>query len=177
MMNSSNVPSVIGDRSTGGGDISIRIDRDADGTATRAYVTFRLNWRFDGEQSVTAAHIHRGGAGMSGPVVVGTALMGPLMTNPRGGGNFINMVEMATEDLAVVEEILDGPDGFYMNVHTTAHRGGHIRSQLLPRASSLISDLTDDNTALAAKVDALQAKLDEVSDLLRRVASRMGLVP
>ena len=114
---------------------------------------------------------------MSGPVVVGTALMGPLMTNPRGGGNFINMVEMATEDLAVVEEILDGPDGFYMNVHTTAHRGGHIRSQLLPRASSLISDLTDDNTALAAKVDALQAKLDEVSDLLRRVASRMGLVP
>ena len=89
MMNSSNVPSVIGDRSIGGGDISIRIDRDDGGTATRAYVTFRLNWQFEGEQNVTAAHIHRGGPGMSGPVVVGTGLMGPLMTNPQGAGNFI----------------------------------------------------------------------------------------
>ena len=176
VMNSSNVPSVIGDRSTGGGDISIRIDRDAGGTATRAYVTFRLNWRFEGEQNVTAAHIHRGGPGMNGPVVVGTGLMGPLMTNPRGGGNFINMVEMATEDLAVVEEMLDGPGGFYMNVHTTANPGGHVRSQLLPRATNLISDLLDDNAALDAKVDALQGKLDDVNDLLRRVASRVGLV-
>ncbi len=104
---------------------------------------------------------------MSGPVVVATGLMGPLMTNPQGGGNFVNMVEMETDDLGVVEEILDGPGRFYMNVHTTANRGGHIRSQLLPRASSLISDHNG----------ALQAKLDEVNDLLGRVASRLGLVP
>jgi len=177
MMNSTNVPSVIGDRSTGGGDISIRIDRDAGGTATKAYVTFRLNWRFDGEQSVTAAHIHRGDAGMGGPVVIGTALMGPLMTDPRGGGTFTSMVEMEFDDLSVIEEILVNPGGFYMNVHTAAHRGGHIRSQLLPPATSLISDLIDDNAALEAKVDGLQEELDAGNDLLERVARRLGLVP
>ena len=82
---------------------------------------------------------------------------------------------METEDLPVVEEILDGPGGFYMNVHTTANGGGHIRSQLLPRATSLISDLLDDNAALDAKLDVLQEKLDEVNDLLGRTASRLSL--
>ncbi len=100
-----------------------------------------------------------------------------MLWSPESNGypTFINMVEMETEDLPVVEEILDGPGRFYMNVHTTANGGGHIRSQLLPRATSLISDLLDDNVALDAKVDVLQEKLDAVNDLLERTASRLGL--
>ncbi len=177
MMNSSNVPDPIGDDSTGGGDVSIRVDRNAGGAATRAFVTFRLNWRFDGEQNVTAAHIHRGAAGMGGRVVIGTGLVGPVMTNPRGGGSFVSMVEMEADDLDVIEEILASPGDFYMNVHTTANRGGHIRSQLLPRAASLVTGLQEQNAALEAKVDTLQAAVDDSTKLLARVARRFGLVP
>jgi len=177
-LNSSNVPNAIGDNSLGGGQVQFRVDRNAGGVATKAYVTYRVNWRFEGQQSVNNLHIHRGVAGTGGRVVIPSGLAPPRMTNPQGAGNFTNVVEIDSADqLAVVEEILADPAGFYVNVHTAANRGGHIRGQLQPRATSLITQLQADNAALSAEVDSLQAQVDEVQDLLARVARRLGLVP
>ncbi len=177
-LNSSNVPNAIGDNSVGGGQVQFRVDRDAGGVATKAYVTYRVNWRFEGQQSVNNLHIHRSVAGTGGRVVVPSGLAAPQMTNPQGAGNFTNVVEVDSADqLAVVEEILADPAGFYVNVHTVANRGGHIRGQLNPRGTSLIRQLQADSAALSAEVDSLQTQLDDVQDLLGRVARRLGLVP
>jgi hypothetical protein len=68
----------------------------------------------------TAAHIHRGGAGVNGPVVV-------PFTAPGADGNSSGCSPAAP---ALIDEILANPAGFYVNVHTKEHPAGAIRSQL-----------------------------------------------
>jgi hypothetical protein len=67
-----------------------------------------------------ATHIHRGGAGVNGPVVV-------PFTAPGADGNSSGC---ATAAPALIDEILGNPPGFYVNVHTKEHPAGAIRSQL-----------------------------------------------
>jgi hypothetical protein len=67
-----------------------------------------------------AAHIHRGGAGVNGPVVVG-------FTAPGADGNSSGC---SPADKALIDEITGNLAGFYVNVHTKEHPGGAIRSQL-----------------------------------------------
>jgi CHRD domain len=66
------------------------------------------------------AHIHRGAAGVAGPIVV------PL-TAPGAGGTSRGCV---TASRATVASILRSPAGFYVNVHTTDFPGGAVRGQL-----------------------------------------------
>jgi hypothetical protein len=68
----------------------------------------------------TAAHIHRGGAGVNGPVVV-------PFTAPGADGNSSGC---ATSTPALVTEITGSPAGFYVNVHTKEHPAGAMRNQL-----------------------------------------------
>jgi hypothetical protein len=68
----------------------------------------------------TAAHIHRGAAGVNGPVVV-------PFTAPGDDGNSGGC---APADAALIGEIIANPAGFYVNVHTKEHPAGAIRSQL-----------------------------------------------
>lgn len=77
----------------------------------------------------TMAHIHKGGAGTNGPVVVNLAR--PTDGNSadclregevRGG---VPVISGTT-----VEEILADPDAFYVNVHNEEYPGGAVRGQL-----------------------------------------------
>jgi hypothetical protein len=68
----------------------------------------------------TNAHIHRGAATASGPVVV------PL-TPPDATGNASGCTQSTQ---ALVDEIVASPANFYVNVHTTEHPGGAMRGQL-----------------------------------------------
>src|SRR6266487_31924 len=61
----------------------------------------------------TAAHIHKGAAGMNGPVVV------PL-ANPTTGTS----AACVTIDPALATAIATDPAGYYVNVHTTTFPGG-----------------------------------------------------
>ncbi|HET9242678.1 MAG TPA: CHRD domain-containing protein [Gaiella sp.] len=85
---------------------------ESQGRATiRWTLTFR---RLSG--AAVAAHIHRGGAGVAGPVVV--ALCGPC----RNGQNGRRVVD---DELANRLRT-----GFYVNVHTAKNPAGEIRGQL-----------------------------------------------
>lgn len=66
------------------------------------------------------AHIHRGGAGVSGPVVV-------PFTPPGTDGNSSGCTAASS---SLIDEIIGNPAGFYVNVHTKEHPGGAIRAQL-----------------------------------------------
>jgi CHRD domain len=68
----------------------------------------------------TASHIHRGAAGVAGPVVVTLASSFP--------NNFASGTATASADL--IDEIRNNPAGFYVNVHNADFPNGAIRSQL-----------------------------------------------
>jgi CHRD domain len=67
-----------------------------------------------------AAHIHRGAAGVNGPVVI-------PFTAPGADGNSSGCAPAAA---ALIDEIAGNPPGFYVNVHTNEHPAGAIRAQL-----------------------------------------------
>lgn len=69
--------------------------------------------------TVTMAHIHKGAAGASGPVVV--PLMAPAPDSITGG---------VTASHRLIESIAHNPANYYVNVHTTSFPGGAARGQL-----------------------------------------------
>lgn len=73
---------------------------------------------FDNPTPFTASHVHRGPAGVSGPVIC--PLSGPEFTNPVIGSCHFDPDQ--TADLFI--------GNLYVNVHTQDHPGGEIRDQL-----------------------------------------------
>ncbi len=68
----------------------------------------------------TGAHIHRGDATISGPVVI-------PFTNPTAAGTSSGCVAV---DGALLREIIANPAGFYANIHSTEFGGGAVRAPL-----------------------------------------------
>ena len=66
-----------------------------------------------------AAHIHRGAAGVNGPVVFGF-----FNTFNKG------CRPASAEEVPVIRDIAMYPGNFYVNVHTVTHPGGAGRGQL-----------------------------------------------
>jgi len=70
--------------------------------------------------AATAAHVHKGAAGASGPPVV------PLKAPDAAGKS----AGCATVGAEVVKDLLANPAGYYVNVHNAEFPGGAIRGQL-----------------------------------------------
>ena len=103
----------------GSGSASIVIDPAA-GTAC---------WTLTAESimPVTQSHIHIGAAGESGDIVV------PLDVDGFEGSSEGCIEPM--EDAAVLQEIVDNPAGYYVNLHTEDFPAGAIRGQLAASAT------------------------------------------
>jgi len=71
--------------------------------------------------AVTAAHIHRGAAGVNGPPVV-------TLSAPTDDDDSDDCDVVAD---ALLDEIVANPGGFYVNIHTADHPNGAIRGQLV----------------------------------------------
>ncbi|MEO5899922.1 MAG: CHRD domain-containing protein [Ilumatobacteraceae bacterium] len=104
---------------------------DADGTGAASVtidpVTGEIcaDLRVENIQTAVMAHIHRGAAGVAGPVVVPF----PVLPNPTAAQCVIAAPALAAE-------IAGNPSGFYVNVHTADFPAGAVRGQLAPTASS-----------------------------------------
>ncbi|HSV39570.1 MAG TPA: CHRD domain-containing protein [Nocardioidaceae bacterium] len=111
-------PAIVGDPD-GRGDVYV-FGIDGDPT-TLCYVL-----TVDKIGPATAAHIHRADAGANGPVVVNLAA-------PGDGNSADCLTESETGKFVgdqTVEEILEHPDHFYVNVHNAEYPGGALRGQL-----------------------------------------------
>jgi hypothetical protein len=68
----------------------------------------------------TMAHIHQGGKGQNGPVIVPLTKSGDTYTAPDG----------AKLSEAQMQAFKSG--NLYVNVHSASHKGGEVRGQLQP---------------------------------------------
>lgn len=99
-------------------------DSDGNGTAevrvapAESQVCWDLYAR--GIDPASAAHIHRGPAGIAGPVVL-------MLTTPDAAGHSQGC---ATVDQNLARELAMRGYEFYVNVHTASHPQGAIRGQL-----------------------------------------------
>jgi hypothetical protein len=75
--------------------------------------------------AATAAHIHEGAEGASGPPVV-------TLTPPAANGTSKGCVD-ASADL--IKRIRQTPENFYVNVHNAEFPNGAVRGQLAKKAS------------------------------------------
>lgn len=96
---------------------------DADGSGAANISFYAVGWMcfsvsVSGIGDVTAAHIHTGGAGETGPVLINLG----VDTNGLTGC-------VAFEPGADLQVIGD-PNSYYLNVHTSEYPGGAIRGQL-----------------------------------------------
>ena len=129
----SEVPPVANDEKVGSGKATVTFDlrRDAAGKVTSGKATFDISVTgLPAGAAVTLAHIHRGPAGVAGnPVVnIKTDAANPIAVTT--GPASITKADVDV-DGAVMQEILDNPAGFYVNVHSRLNPGGVVRGQLV----------------------------------------------
>lgn len=95
-------------------------DADGRGTATVRIKGTKLCYtlRLSRVAPTTMGHIHRGAAGVAGPVVV------PLYMGAEKRKGCVTVTG------ALAKEIAASPKGFYVNVHNAAYPGGAVRGQL-----------------------------------------------
>lgn len=122
-------------------------DPDGSGSATMTVRGAQLCFSatVSGVADITAGHIHRGGEGVAGPVVV------PLLAEGEG---LPSGEKCADVEPALLGEITSSPSGFYANFHNAEFPGGAVRGQLvagsLPFTGTTASELALAGTVLVA---------------------------
>lgn len=106
------------------GDAETAEEGSGSATITLDPATGELCWDLtaEGIEPVLQSHIHVGAAGESGDVAVALDVDGF-----EGSSEGCNE---PMEDAQILQDIVDGPAGYYVNLHTEAFPGGAIRGQL-----------------------------------------------
>ena len=183
-------PPVMGRSATGMATVVIRLDRNSVASSGANAATVLLNVSFNSSQneSITAAHIHRGRAGSNGPVVLDFQIPQAAQTQNPGGGNVFatqanqnstisNQITVTNSDqMKTLEEIIANPSNFYVNVHTQANPDGHVRGQLSLGAGAGIDRVDTRFNAVDTRFDAVNTDLIEVRRLLVALAFKNGII-
>lgn len=126
------VPPIANAENTGSGAVQItfNVTRDGTGAITSGTADFHFQLSgFPSSTTIVAAHIHPGGTGVNGGVIVNTGL---VAANPVTQNNGV-MTFTATNisvPTATLQGIVNNPAGFYFNVHSPTNPGGVARGQL-----------------------------------------------
>ncbi|HEX7172928.1 MAG TPA: CHRD domain-containing protein [Candidatus Limnocylindria bacterium] len=119
------------------GDAETAEDGTGSATITLDPATGELCWDLmaEGIGPVLQSHIHVGAAGESGDVVV------PLDVD--GFEDASEGCNEPMEDAQVLQDIVDDPAGYYVNLHTEEFPGGAIRGQLAAAPPNTAVPTTD----------------------------------
>jgi hypothetical protein len=155
---SNETPPVSGVNISGEGVFAVSLTYSAPGSISQAIVDFRVQYNAETPQTFTAMHIHRGAAGVAGPVVVDSRF-GPQVEASGQGSLFRSNVITDPMTLAVIEDIMENPGGYYLNIHSTTNPAGIIRGQLESDQSGNVT-----------------SQLDRMEDMLRQIGKVLGLI-
>jgi hypothetical protein len=152
---SNETPPISGVNIFGDGIFSAALTYSAPGSLSQAVVDFRVQYTTEVAGTFTAMHIHKGAAGVSGPVVIDSMFGAPLSVAVGQGNIFRSNVITDPTTLAVIQDLMAHPRGYYLNLHSTTYPAGIIRGQLQG----------DVNT-----------QLDRMEGMLRAIGKVLGLV-
>jgi hypothetical protein len=124
------------------GDAETAEDGSGSATITLDPATGELCWDLtaEGIGPVLQSHIHVGAAGESGDVVV------PLDVDGFEGSS--EGCNEPMEDAQALQDIVDNPAGYYVNLHTEEFQGGAIRGQLAAAPPNTALPTTDRSAAV-----------------------------
>jgi hypothetical protein len=129
MLPSNETSAIVGGEQNSSGTVTITFvtTKDAAGNVTSANATAVVNMQgFPAGTTITLSHIHTGGSGVAGPVLV--PFPPGTVTLINGAGSFTQTTAVGGSDAT---NIMNNPAGFYFNVHTAANPGGVMRAQLV----------------------------------------------
>jgi uncharacterized protein (TIGR03437 family) len=127
------VPAIENLNATGFGTIWVHVIRDTAGKVVSGTVDFGVRYQFPGEVTFTGLHIHRGVAGTNGPVLIDSRITGGSpVVEASGRGEIRRTTEVlaGSANVAVLEDLISNPAGYYLNLHTTVNPGGAVRAQM-----------------------------------------------
>ena len=157
--------------------VLIHMNRDSSGALTQAIVDFHIDAGTEASETIFAMHIHRGVRGANGGVVVDSNFGPELVLDAGSHSLFRQNVITDADGLAIVEEILADPYGFYVNIHSRSNPRGIVRGQLMRTDGAAISALQGQIDALSDANADMAAELADVKETLARIARRLGVVP
>lgn len=137
------VPPITDLNASGGFVVTLDITRDASGNITGGTANFVGQVMFPGAVTIIGLHIHEQVAGMNGPIVIGTNINdGANAVTLASGSGLIAPPAVENINPMVLTRLLANPAGFYINLHTTVHRGGAIRGQIVRTEETLGNTVT-----------------------------------
>jgi hypothetical protein len=120
----------------------------------------------------TVAHVHEAAAGVNGSVIV------PLTETPAGSGLWV--VSASQAPLTATQVASFNAGNLYFNVHSAAHPGGEIRSQIVPATVKLgTATLSGANEVPAVTTDATGTgimALNSITQLVNGNVKTAGIV-
>lgn len=111
--------------------VTLHLTRDGAGaiTAANADFAYTLN-SFPANTTLILTHVHEGGPAVNGGAKINSGLSpANPVAMPAGTAN-LTFTNLAT-DVTVAQQMIDNPNGYYFNVHTTLNGGGAARGQLV----------------------------------------------
>jgi hypothetical protein len=116
----------------GTGTFTLNLTRDGSGNITDAKGTFVYSMTgFPNGTQITLTHIHEGGPSINGNVVVNTGLTAANAITLANGTLTNQTFENRDVGATLAQQIMNNPNGYYFNVHTTVNPGGAARAQLV----------------------------------------------
>jgi len=119
---------------TGTASIVFNLTRDSGGNITAATANFAYSLaNFPAGTVIRLSHIHEGALGVGPGAVKGDTGLSPataitLATGATSSAITFNNIPV---DATLAKQIIDGPAGYYFNVHSNLNPGGAVRGQLV----------------------------------------------
>src|SRR3954447_7383474 len=145
MLPANEVPAIT-DTSTGNALIWVHVERDKDGKPVAGSVDFDVTTRFSGAVTVTGLHIHNAAAGVNGAIVIPTDVNGTdksISIDATGRMRIQKQVQFGpgttpAVSIATLQDMVQNPQNYYVNIHTTVSPGGAMRGQVMPAEGRML---------------------------------------
>ena len=110
----------------------VRVNRDTTGNITDGVVGFNVSYDMGGAITFQGLHIHNARFGVNGSVVINTGLSAGNPVVDDDGFGSVNRPVTVTGGVALdsMKGLLENPENYYVNIHSSTFTGGIVRSQL-----------------------------------------------